>query len=135
MTALKLKTPATPQWEYKWNNRILVVDDEREIAASYKEILAPPSKVVPLRSSRSGGAPPPAARAAKPSFDFEVVVAHSAEEALLEVRKAAHANRPFAMGFFDVVLSGSSMDGFQLVKEIHKIQPDIYSVFVTAYND
>jgi len=124
-----------------YNNRILVVDDEPEILQAYRTILSGhnadvvsitsrtsrSSKVAPAQSS------PPVAANAK-TERFEVVVANSADQALKLVREAASQNRPFAMGFFDVLL-GQGMDGIELVKEIRQIDPNIYAVFVTAYND
>lgn len=117
-----------------WNSRILVVEDEREIARSYVEILAPTenSNVVPLRSSRSASK-----KIEKPVSgvrEFEVTVAHDAETALAYVKDAMKRGRPFAMGFFDVLLGGNQ-DGFELVKQIREQDPNLLAVFVTAYND
>src|SRR5690606_24690754 len=69
-----------------------------------------------------------------PRFAFEVTVCSSPQEALKALREASLRGETFAMGFFDVRL-GDEMDGIQLVHEIHKIDSDIFSVFVTAYND
>lgn len=129
-----LKLDDLPVEEYKYNNRILVVDDEPEIINSYKSILNPPAQniVSITRSSRSKSKAPSGAGAKREHF--EVVSASNAQEALDLVRKAAAANQPFAMGFFDVLL-GEGLDGIELVREIRKIDPSMYAVFVTAYND
>ena len=117
--------------EFQSNHRILVVDDEKDIVQSYLDILNPQaeSNVVPIKSSRSRK--PDVVR---DSTEFEVMVAKSYDEAVAIVKKQMKNGEPFAMGFFDVMLGGSK-DGFDLVKEIHDLDPSMYAVFVTAFND
>lgn len=122
-----------------WSYRVLVVDDEPDIATSIQLILQGPEKEPSpvFQSSRSLGPSRGNATATEkvePNESFEVDVANSFEEALELVSKSLAEGRPYAMGFFDVVL-GSGRDGFDLVKEIQSLDGDIYSVFVTAYND
>ena len=116
------------------NRRILVVEDEPEIAKSYEAILAMKAdNVIPMRrSSRSQAAQP--AEQAQALAGFELVVVHQATKALDAVRQAVSEGRPFAMGFFDVLL-GPGIDGIELVRQIHEVDPEMYAVFVTAYND
>jgi signal transduction histidine kinase len=137
--AAKLLTKAEPtgtqKLEHKWNNRILVVEDEREIGRLYQDILTDSGNggdVVALKSSRQKA--PAQQPSVRPGKEFEVTVVHSADEALAQIKHAQTKGLPFAMGFFDVLL-GAGMDGIELVREIHKIQSSIYAVFVTAYND
>ncbi len=122
---------------YKWSKRILVVDDELSIAQAYCEILSPPREnVVPLRSSRSKGDLSAGSANGKTHFldSFDVDQAHSYEQALYLFKQALHQGRPYAMGFFDVKL-GPGPDGIELVKELQGLDPQLYAVFVTAYND
>ncbi|MCB0362714.1 MAG: response regulator, partial [Bdellovibrionales bacterium] len=117
---------------YNWNKRILVVDDEPEIRETYKDVLSPTNKkVLPIRSSRSAILPP---NEVDPGFEFDVTLCSSYKEAIEVFRLAREEGRPYAMGFFDVML-GSSKDGYDLVKELHQDDPHLYAVFVTAYND
>ena len=127
------------------NTRILVVEDEHGIADAYRDILgAKTGNVVPMsRSSRVSAYAPPASgesqQAApqvqpRPDEKFELTIVHSAEKALAEVKHAVAKGKPFTMGFFDVLL-GPGIDGIELVKRIHEIDPNIYAVFVTAYSD
>jgi len=120
----------------EWNKRILIVDDEVEIANSYVQILNAPANVTPIaRSSRSTPAPVALPPTDPARFNqYEIVVTHNAQDALIQVRRAHAAGKPFAMGFFDVRL-GAGMDGIELVKEVHKLDPELYAVFVTAYQD
>jgi two-component system, NtrC family, sensor kinase len=115
------------------NRRILIVEDEPEIAKSYEAILSGKAdNVIPMRrSSRSQGSTGEVVQ--KPA-GFELVVVHQAPKALEAVKAAAAEGKPFAMGFFDVLL-GPGIDGIELVRQIHEIDPNMFAVFVTAYND
>lgn len=115
-----------------WNKKILVVDDEKEIVSIYKDILSPKKAQSLVQSSRASNVVDLATHQDK--FYFDVTVAYSAREALTSVERLKGQGESFAMGFFDVRL-GEGMDGIELVREIHKNFPDMYAVFVTAYND
>lgn len=119
------------------NRRILVVEDETTLSEAYMDILTNRRNVTPapVKSSRltvspvhlvdtSNRKPPP----------FEVVVCNTPQEAINKVNESIKNNKPFAMGFFDVLLN-DRIDGIQLVKQIFEIDPKIYAVFVTAYQD
>ena len=125
--------------KHKWNYRILVVDDEKAIADSYVEILCPEpaDNVVAMSPRSSRSAPQPQATTAdynSMDFNFQVDVAYSAQEALDKINQSIKDNDPFAMGFFDVKL-GAGMDGVELVSKAFELCPDMFAVFVTAYND
>lgn len=137
--AKKLNVVELPQAkkEYEYNWRVLIVEDEPAIAEGIKSIIAPaPAAVVPInRSSRSA---PPNKSAGVPSEShkdkFEVVWAKNPTEALHHIKTSILNGKPFAMGFFDVLL-GSEIDGIELVRQIHLMDPKIHAVFVTAYHD
>lgn len=112
------------------NRRILVIDDEPEIAEGIQRILCPQnSKVVQIQSSRSK-----ASSNTPTKSEFEVVVVNNPKDALDEIRKSIAEHKPFAMGFFDVML-GADIDGIELVKQIFQLDSHIHAVFVTAYHD
>ncbi|MBK9293879.1 MAG: response regulator [Oligoflexia bacterium] len=117
------------------SNRILVVDDEKAILQSYLDILSPSKdNVVAIKSSRARAVPHQAAAAGESSDAFDVVAVASGEQAVAEVKKAVKEGRPFAVGFFDVLL-GSGIDGIEAVRQIHEADPAMYAVLVTAYQD
>ncbi len=112
------------------NRRILVVDDEPEIAKGIQQILSPIEQgVSKLQSSRSRKKV-----SEESGNEFDVIVVHSPQEAIEEVKKSIKDHKPFAMGFFDVML-GADIDGIDLVKEIFALDNNLYAVFVTAYHD
>ncbi len=117
------------------SHRILIVDDEMGILDAYKDILNPKTNVTSIKSSRSKNAPP-MNLATTPILNdlFELTMVPSGEEALAQVKKANKEGRPFAMGFFDVLL-GDGIDGIETVKKIHETDPHMYAVLVTAYQD
>lgn len=115
-----------------WNRRILIVDDEPEILKSYKDILTPIVQSSRVSSSRSF--PQNVVPIKKPRPEFEIVTVATVEDAVKAVEQSVREARPFTMGFFDVRL-GASIDGVELVRELRKLDPDIWAVFVTAHND
>lgn len=116
------------------NRRILVVDDEPQIGDGIRRILCPDAAAPAApRSSRSVQVVPASGEVPKTS-EFEVVVVTTPEKALEVVTHALRENNPFAMGFFDVML-GAQMDGIELVKQLLSVDPKMYAVFVTAYQD
>lgn len=115
------------------NRRILVVDDEPAIGDGIRRILTPVAVGGPVsqaRSSRSLKVVP----FAPVANEFEIVVVDNPEAALNEIRQSVADGKPFAMGFFDVML-GTKMDGIELVREAFKLDPRLFAVFVTAYQD
>ena len=113
------------------NRRILVVDDEPEIAQGIQRILSPVGEnVVKLRSSRQKNRQ----ESHQDRNEFDVVTVNSPQAALDEIKKSRENNQSFAMGFFDVML-GADIDGIELVKQAFALDPDMYAVFVTAYHD
>lgn len=137
-TAKKLNTAELPQSkkDYEYNWRVLIVEDEPAIAEGIKSIIAPTSSiVVPInRSSRSTAKPVDSQSSDQHKDQFEVVWAKNPTEALQHVKTSIMNGKPFAMGFFDVLL-GSEIDGIELVRQIHLMDPKIHAVFVTAYHD
>lgn len=118
-----------------YNKRILVIDDEVAIADGIKALLSPDvANVIPFRrSSRSGSSSEAVATPGKKEV-YEVVTVNKPEDALNEVKKSLREGKPFAMGFFDVLL-GADIDGIELVKQVQELDSQIYAVFVTAYQD
>ncbi len=113
------------------SRRILVVDDETAIADGIRSLLSP-QNVVPLRkSSRSPEAP---LVLVSQDNSYDVVVVHTPQNALLEIKKSLKEKKPFAMGFFDVLL-GADIDGIELVRQVQALDSQLFAVFVTAYHD
>ena len=123
----KSDTPPAP------NRRILVVDDEPEIAKGIESLLAEKKDNV-LQFPTSSRSAKPAAPAPGAVAGFEVVVCHNPKEALKAVEDSVRNGQPFALGFFDVML-GADIDGIELVKQVFAIDANMSAVFVTAYHD
>ena len=138
--ANKDATAAATAREPQRNRRVLIVEDEIAIADAYVDILSGEQKQAPAvrRSSRTPVlqtvAPGTTAEVPVAEEGFILTVVNSAIQALTAVELSIRTNQPFAMGFFDVLL-GQGMDGVELVKKIHELDPNIYAVFVTAYSD
>src|SRR5687767_3292008 len=94
------------------NNRLLVVDDEKEIVQAYVDFLMP-AATTQRRSSRS--ASPDSGAAAQgvqqgsqqgARAEYELIRAYSGDEALAAVKKLSEAGQRLAGGFFDVKMEG-----------------------------
>jgi signal transduction histidine kinase len=115
------------------NRRVLVVDDEPDIGQAIAAFLQPgqdAGNVKPMRRSSRSAKP----EAKNTASEFDVTVVTTPSEALAAVKKAQEENRPYAVGFFDVML-GADVDGIELVRQIFQIDSKIFAVFVTAYQD
>ncbi len=129
----KASTPKNQQQpvlppEYNW--RILLVEDEPAIAEGIKSIIVPKNVLQFPKSSRSSA---PTQGQSWPD-QFEVIWAKNPSEALKAVEHSLQIGKPFAMGFFDVML-GADIDGIELVRQIQALDKEIHAVFVTAYHD
>ena len=112
------------------NNRILIVDDEKEIVSAYCEFLSPQPLGTIKKSSRL--ATSPAQNVSAP--DYEIFTAHSGEQARKLFQKQWDLGIRFSAGFFDVKL-GPGIDGLQLIQDLWKIDPQLHCTVVTAYQD
>src|SRR5262245_48015785 len=129
-TTQKLQQQPLAPPEYNW--RILLVEDEPSIAEGIKAIITPKTNVLSFpKSSRSSASAP---GQNWPPDRFEVTWAKNPSEALNAIRVSQQTGKPFAMGFFDVML-GADIDGIELVRQIQELDKDIHAVFVTAYHD
>lgn len=143
MTAAKklldLSDPTLHDLEIE-NRRVLVVEDEPQLTEVYADILSHRKSLVasPPRSSRSAPSSQDSVTVSpalvKRPPPFELTICSSATEALSKVQEAIQKGRPFAMGFFDVLLN-DKMDGIELVKRIFELDSSMHAVFVTAYQD
>lgn len=122
--------------QYNW--RVLIVEDEPAIAEGIKSIIVPSPDVIPItrssRSNRAGGGNGAGSQFVARKDQFEVTWAKNPGEALQFVKESLENDRPFAMGFFDVMLGGV-IDGIELLRQIQELDSKIYAVFVTAYHD
>ena len=113
------------------NNRVLVVDDQKEIHNDFIDMLAP----VPTGK---------ASDALADSFltqedhdflpEFELLHASSGMEACEVVKTARQSNRPIAVAFVDIRMP-PGIDGVETVRRIRTLDSAIEVVLMTAYAD
>lgn len=120
--------------EPEYNRRVLIVEDEPAIAEGIKAILSPSGSVTPLRQSSRSTARADLNSVPLAESRFEVVWAKTPADAIAQMKTSLENNRPFAMGFFDVLLN-ADIDGIELVRRLQQMDSRIFSVFVTAYHD
>ena len=120
----------------KTKRTILVVDDEQGLLDSYVHYLSnkgADSKRPALRSSRRKAAvfPNPSTASAP---DYHVLTATTGEQAVELVRDIYRQGSRIDVGFFDMKMPGG-IDGLETIRQLLDIDPDLYCVIVTAYQD
>lgn len=123
----------------KINNRILIVDDEKDIHTDFDKILSPfrftplDKELLSIEAQIFDEAPKqplhPASR-----VEYQIDNALRGEAALELIAAAKEAGRPYALIFTDVRIP-PGIDGVQLVSKILEMAPDTQVVIVTAFSD
>ena len=120
-----------------FNRRVLVIDDEKVVRDSFREILAPhrqdTSALHAAANALFDDEPPSASPRSSATFDFEVQGAKSGHEGLERVKASLEAGAPFALVFLDVRMPG--WDGLETAVHIREFDTQAEIVFVTAFTD
>lgn len=110
--------------------RILVVDDDASIRATYAQILQPPASPLGGLEALIDG---PRALAAK-DVTFEVAEAAQGESAAALHLAATRMDKPFQLAFIDMRMP-PGWDGMRTAMALRAQDPSIYIVIATAYSD
>ncbi|HWY29682.1 MAG TPA: response regulator, partial [Candidatus Acidoferrum sp.] len=116
------------------NHRILIVDDTAAIHEDFKKILMrsePAGNEFELADATLFGSPN---NGSAPDSDFEITSVYQGEDAVVAVREAVKAGRPFAMAFVDVRMP-PGMDGIETTEQLLQVDPDLQIILCTAYSD
>lgn len=119
------------RFEFYRNNRVLVVDDQKEIHDDFVEMLTPDS---------SGHSTDLLADAFIDEGDkfnlpeFEILHATGGEEALQIVQETRDSGNPIAAAFVDIRMP-PGIDGVETIRRIRRVDHDIEIVIMTAYTD
>ena len=119
----------------KSNNRILVIDDDLDIWQAYQKVLGPASssadslvndldKVVDNMLDRSVAA----------KEDFQLSFAGQGQEGFALAEAAVQKGEPFALAFVDIRMP-PGWDGMETAAKLHKLDPNLEIIIVTAYAD
>ncbi|MEK8051800.1 diguanylate cyclase [Ideonella sp. DXS22W] len=116
--------------------RILLVDDMAAIHDDFRKILGgtPPvdAGLDDLEAALFESAPSRAGPSAAPGFELDS--AYQGSEALVRVRTAAEAGRPYALAFVDMRMP-PGWDGVQTIEQLWRVDPALQVVICTAYSD
>lgn len=119
-----------------YNNRILIVDDNKAIHEDFQKILAPPKEWEAFDALAREVFPDFAERE-DDSFrgtSYELENAYQGEEAYRLVMQREAEGNPFAVVFMDVRMP-PGWDGIETVKRIWADVPHLEVVICTAYSD
>ncbi len=115
---------------------ILCVDDEESVLDSYRQILTASEEddeladILAMADERSGET---SSACGDTHQEYTLLLADSGPKAVALLQAELAAGRPVAAGFFDMRMPG--MDGYETIKAIRAIDPDIICTVVTAYTD
>src|SRR5262245_19395633 len=120
------------------NRRILIVDDDRTIHESIKDVLAESKPAIDpdlsaLKKAALMNTSKPAAESAD-SAPFVIDSAFQGEEGLSRVLQALEEQSPYALIFMDVRMP-PGWDGLITIQEIWKVAPNTEMVVISAYSD
>lgn len=112
------------------NNRILIVDDEKEIHQDFEEMLRPMKK-----SSLTDELVKVFCPDDETNFlpEFDIIHAMSGKEAFEIVKNSIAEEKPIAVVYMDVRMP-PGWDGVETTRKIREIDKDIEVVIMTAYN-
>src|SRR5213082_1308177 len=115
------------------NRRILVIDDNRGIQNSFREILrgaALDKSTLDEAEARLFGETP----AGRRTLGFTMESAYQGEEGIALVRAALDKGQPYAMAFVDMRMP-PGMDGLETIIKLWELDSDLQVVICTAHSD
>ena len=114
----------------KWNNRVLIVDDQEEIHKDFEEMLSPG-----LAKSSTDELASVFESDEDESFlpEFELLHARSGKEAYEKIKETKEELNPIAVAYMDVRMP-PGWDGVETTRKIREIDEDIEIVIMTAYS-
>jgi len=125
--------------EGRFNNRVLICDDNQSIHEDLIKIFRPPpktgnSEIINHLESLLFEDPSEVATAERIQLDFQLESAFSGREAIRMVKKAKEEGNPYSLIFMDVRMPPGP-DGILTSKEIWEALPTTEIVILTAYSD
>ncbi|MFZ5812574.1 MAG: response regulator [Thermodesulfobacteriota bacterium] len=125
--------PATRHTGSPETYNLLIADDEPQILALFKELLAPGDEF-DLFPETPNGSKAPRNQSPGPAPHYEVVTCRQGEEAVDAVRTSLKTNRPFSVVFLDVRMP-PGRGGLWAAEEIRRLDPYVQIVIMTAFSD
>lgn len=113
------------------NNRVLIVDDQKEIHDDFAEMLKPE----PLEMSGGELAASFLVEESQPPLrQFELLHARTGQDALAIIRSGKERNLPVAVAYIDIRMP-PGMDGLETIRRLRQVDRDVEIVIMTAYTD
>ncbi|WP_298092550.1 EAL domain-containing protein, partial [uncultured Sphingomonas sp.] len=118
--------------------RILIVDDEPAMHASYARSFAPvraeAADTLDAMAAALFGDDATVGAAGDDASNFALTQCHQGLDAVAEVERALAAGAPFPVAFIDIRMP-PGIDGRETARRIRALDPDINLVIVTGYSD
>jgi adenylate cyclase len=116
-----------------FNNNILVLDDDLELLAAYRNILQP-KKRERSRKLAAFAELDEDDQDNKEKLVFNVTAASQGEQGVELVRDSIEKNRHFAVAIIDIRMP-PGIDGLETARKIRDLDSSVYIIIITAYSD
>ncbi|MCB2182968.1 MAG: response regulator [Desulfobulbaceae bacterium] len=117
------------------NKRILIIDDDQEIWKAYQNVLLPVSASAgPATSDLDNELDAMLGKDSVTETPFEVSFAPQGQEGYALAETFLKKNEPFSLAFVDIRMP-PGWDGMETAKRLHKLDPNLEIIIVTAYSD
>ena len=115
-------------------NRILIVDDNRDVHGDFRKILCPDQDAVRKLDAAEEDlfGEPSAPRADQVSFQLDS--AYQGQEALELVKRSVRAGEPYALAFVDMRMP-PGWDGVETISRLWAVDPDVQVIICSAFSD
>jgi two-component system, NtrC family, sensor kinase len=115
------------------NNRILVIDEDSGIRETYARILSESPADEVLSRGASLFDDDAEAQARSNNERFEVTLVENGEKALLEIERSVTEERPFAVAFIEIKITG--LEGAETAKRLWDVDRELKIIFVTTLSE
>ena len=117
-----------------FNTRVLIVDDQDEIHADFREMLGTQIRKAASDALVDAFLPKDFEDTTAYLPSFELSHASSGDEAYQIVTAARQSNQPFAVAYIDIRMP-PGIDGIETIRRIRKLEKNLEIVIMTAYTD
>jgi signal transduction histidine kinase len=117
--------------------RVIVIDDNPDIFKIISKILSKnenPNQLDDIETDFVSHNHNPYQPGSSSMYNFELVYASQGKEGAERIRQACEEGNPFSLAFVDMRMP-PGWNGLETIKHIWEIDPDIQTVFCTAYSD
>lgn len=118
------------------NKRILIIDDDQDIWKAYSQVLLPASATAgSMTNDLDNELDALLGKSSSPQeSSFQLSFAGQGQDGFVLAEEAIQKREPFALAFVDIRMP-PGWDGMETATKLHKLDPNLEIIIVTAYAD